>query len=270
MAHPISQVLAQYFSEKNYELPALSRRIRHSRIMSGHNRALHGDNAHPAGSPALLVGLRRRSTDAMALRPGQRALDVGCGTGNGTLALADVVGVNGVVRGVDYDMTMIAEAQRRAEIDGLAAWVTYHQANAAALPWPDGYFDASRSDRVLQRMLDPVRAFDELVRVTRSSGRIVVIDGDWATLMIDADDPENDGRLAYFQETLQYANPVSGQCLHQLFENHGLLDIEIDVQPVFERTADAAWCWQQSRTRLSELEGRFASANVVLISGRKP
>jgi ubiquinone/menaquinone biosynthesis C-methylase UbiE len=88
----------------------------------------------------------------MALQPGQRALDVGCGTGNSTLALASVVGSNGFVCGVDYDRTMIAEAQRRAVVDGLGTWVTYHQANAAALPWPDGYFDASRGDRVLQHI----------------------------------------------------------------------------------------------------------------------
>jgi hypothetical protein len=106
--------------------------------------------------------------------------------------------------------------------------------------------------------------------VTRSGGRVVVIDGDWATLTIDPDDPENDGQLVYFQQTLPYANPLSGRCLRQLFAHHGLQDIEIDVQPVFERNADVAWCWQQSRTLLSELEGRFSSANVVLISGRKP
>ena len=238
--------------------------------MSDHNSTPESTSRYLAAGSVPLVGLRRRSTDAMALKLGQRALEVGCGTGNGTVALADVVGVNGVVRGVDYDLTMIVEAQRRAEIDGVDAWVTYHQANAAALPWPDGYFNASRSDRVLQRMLDPVRAFNELLRVTLSGGRVVVIDGDWATLTIDSDDLEIDGRLAYFQETLQYPNPLSGQCLHQLFEHYGLLDIEVDVQPVFERNADAAWCWQQSRTLLSELDGRFASANVVLISGRKP
>ena len=265
-----SQIHAQYFSKKLYELPALGHRIRPSHIMSGHHHTLQSDIARPAIGRLPLPGLRRRSTNAMALQPGQRALDVGCGTGNSTLALADVVGGNGVVHGVDYDLAMIAEAQRRAAIDGLDSWVTYHQANAAALPWPDGYFDASHSDRVLQHMLDPVCAFGELVRVTRNGGRVVVIDGDWATLNIDSDDPENDGRLAYFQETLQYANPASGHCLYQLFADHGLLDIELDVLPVFERNADAASCWQQSRTLFSALEGRFASANVVLISGRKP
>lgn len=238
--------------------------------MPDHRHTLSSDIAPTVNGRVPLAGLRTRSADAMALQPGQRALDVGCGTGNSTLALADVVGGRGVVHGVDYDVAMIVEAQRRAAIDGLDTWVTYHQANAAALPWPDGFFDASRSDRVLQRMLDPDRAFSELVRVTQSGGRVVVIEGDWSTLTINSDDPENDGRLAYFQETFQHANPAAGHCLYQLFADHGLLDIELDVLPVFGRNADAASCWQQSRTLSSALEGRFASANIVLISGRKP
>lgn len=220
--------------------------------------------------PVPLAGLCQRSIAAMALQAGSRALDVGSGTGTSTLMLADTVGATGLVCGVDYDVTMIIEAERRAIFDGADACVSFHQANAAALPWSDDYFDGSRSDRVLQHMLDPMRAFGELLRVTRTSGRIVVIDGDWATLTLDVDEPANDGRRAYFQDTLRRANPLSGRCLLELFERHGLQDIQIDVIPVFDRTADVDWCWQQSRTPVSERDGRFASANVVMISGRKP
>lgn len=224
-----------------------------------------GDTAQPASMAAL----RRRSVEAMVLSPGQRVLDVGCGTGTGTLALAELVGSCGMVCGVDYDVVMIEEAQRRASVDGLDNRVSYHQANAAVLPWPDGYFDASRSDRVLQHMLDPGRAFCELLRVTQQGGRVVVIDGDWATLSIDPDEAESETRQAYFQETLRVANPLSGRCLQRMFERHGLLNIAIDVQPVFERDTDANWCWQQSRTPGSDADGRFASANIVMVSGRK-
>ena len=234
---------------------------------SGGN-VVHGRTSD-AARPALMAALRQRSIDAMALFPGQRVLDVGCGTGTGTLALADAVGASGMVRGVDYDVVMIAAAQRRASVDGVDAWVAYHQANAAALPWPDGYFDASRSDRVLQHMLDPERAFNELVRVTRPGGRVVLIDGDWATLNIDSAPLDTDTRRTYFQETLRVANPLSGRCLQRLFERHGLLNIEIDVQPMFERDADANSCWQQSRTAAADADGRYASANVVMVSGRK-
>ena len=129
--------------------------------------------------------------------------------------------------------------------------------------------NASRSDCVLQHMLEPVRAFDELLRVTRTGGRVVVIDGDWATLNIDSDDPNVGARLPHFQATLRPKNPQSGQCLRGLFARYGLRDITLDVCPVFEPDADAAWCWQQSLTSMADEDGRFASANVLVISGSK-
>ena len=133
----------------------------------------------------LIAAVQRSSIESMSLEPRLCVLDVGCGRGSGTLVLAAAVGVAGVVHGVDYDAMMIAEARQRALLEGVDARVFYHQANAIALPWPDGYFNASRSDCVLQHMLEPVRAFDELLRVTRTGGRVAVIDGDWATLDID-------------------------------------------------------------------------------------
>ncbi len=221
----------------------------------------------------LMTAVRQRSVEVMALLSGDRVLDVGCGTGCGIRALADRVRPGGMVHGVDYDVAMIAEAQRRAGVDGLDRCVSYHQANAAALPWPDAYFDACRSDRVMQHMLAPERAFSELLRVTKPGGRIVVIDGDWATLGIDPDEADAEvdaaGRRAHFLATLHSPNPVTGRCLRGLFVHHGLLDIELCVQPVFDGDSDADWCWQQSRTRESDVAGTFASANIVMVSGRK-
>ena len=118
-------------------------------------------------------------------------------------------------------------------------------------------------------MLEPVRAFDELLRVTRTGGRVVVIDGDWATLNIDSDDPNVEARLAHFQETLRPRNLRSGQCLGGLFKRYGLRDVTLDVRPVFESDANPAWCWQQSLSSTAYEDGRFASANVVIISGSK-
>ena len=118
-------------------------------------------------------------------------------------------------------------------------------------------------------MLEPVRAFDELLRVTRTGVRGVVIGSDWATLNVDSDDPNVETRLAHFQETLRPRNLRSGQCLGGLFKRYGLRDVTLDARPVFESVADPAWCWQQSLAATADEDGRFASANVVIISGSK-
>ena len=235
------------------------------------------DRGHPSPTGSArnvathphLSRVQQQSLVAMVLRQGQCVIDVGCGIGTGTLALANAVGASGMVRGVDYDAAMIAEAQRLARVAGVDGWVSYHQANASALPWPDDYFHASRGDRVLQHMLDPERAFSELLRVTRPGGKVVVVDGDWATLSVDSDELDPESRRAYFEQTFKPANTLSGQCLRRLFARHGLVNIEIAILPVFEQDADVMGCWLQSCTPQSDAEGRFASANVVLISGCK-
>lgn len=220
-------------------------------------------------APGLSCATRQKSLERMVLQPGQRVLDVGCGSGADTLELARVVGAGGVVHGVDYDAAMIAQAWQRSRTEDVAAWVTYHHANATALPWPDNYFDASRCDRVFQHMLDPEHAFDELLRATRPGGRVVVISGDWATLSVDSDEPDVESRRKHFVATLATDNPISGRCLRRLFTQRGLLDIQIDVHPAFHASTESSRCWQQSIEPAAVKSGLFASANIVVISGRK-
>ena len=218
----------------------------------------------------LAQAMRQASFERMHLQAGQRVLDVGCGTGGDTLAMALVVGAAGIVHGVDYDATMIAQARRRARTEPVAAWVSYHHANAAALPWQDNYFNASRSDRTFQYLLDPAHAFDELLRVTRPGGRVVVVSGDWATLSVDSDEPDIESRHAHFDATMVTNNAISGHCLRSLFAQRGMLDIQIDVHPAFGAVTDSSTCWQQSIEPAAAKTGLFASANVVVISGCKP
>ena len=118
----------------------------------------------------LMSRIRQQSVEMLALRAGHRVLDLGCGAGIDTIRLAHLVGRTGEVHGVDYDAAMVAKAKARAEADGVSAWVTHHHANATALPWSTSFFDASRSERVFQHLLDPERGFDEL-EIGRASCR---------------------------------------------------------------------------------------------------
>src|SRR5262245_39172787 len=74
--------------------------------------------------------------DQAAIAPGQRVLDVGCGTGIVARTAADRVVPGGTVTGVDLNEAMLTVARRvRPDID-------YRQSDAAALPLPDESFDA--------------------------------------------------------------------------------------------------------------------------------
>ena len=87
--------------------------------------------------------------------------------------------------------------------------------------------------RAGQRVLDPERAFDELVRVTKPGGQLVVIDTDWATLTIDSDENDIERHLVRFHTTHMMNIPYSGRHLHRMFTNRGMMGCHIDVQPVF-------------------------------------
>ena len=83
--------------------------------------------------------IKRRFLDALAIEPGQRVLDVGCGPASDTLAMGRLTGSGGLVIGVDVDKEMIARARERAHEAGCAAWVHHAQADAAALPFPGNH-----------------------------------------------------------------------------------------------------------------------------------
>ena len=134
----------------------------------------------------------------MHLEPDLRELDVGCGPGSDTLAISYLVGPAGEVYGVDYDVQMVVQANERALAAGVSARVIRRQAAATALSWQTDFFDASRSERMLQHLRGPDRAFAEMVRVTRPSGWVVVLESDWATFTIDSDEPELERRLVRF------------------------------------------------------------------------
>jgi SAM-dependent methyltransferase len=131
-----------------------------------------------------IQGHKALSLRELNAKEGDVLLDVGCGPGDDTRALAALVGAGGRVTGIDASEAMIAEARRRAAEHRLA--IEYHVADAHRLPFPDAAFDGSRTERVLQHLSDPRQALRELARVTRPGGLIVVgPDPDWETLTID-------------------------------------------------------------------------------------
>jgi ubiquinone/menaquinone biosynthesis C-methylase UbiE len=101
----------------------------------------------------------------LQVRPGQQLLDVGCGHGrlNGVLAPMAVK-----VVGLDRSSGMLREAQSAAPS---ASWVC---GDAIALPFPDGQFDRVAALGVLYHVRDWPRALQEMRRVARTGGRIVI------------------------------------------------------------------------------------------------
>jgi ubiquinone/menaquinone biosynthesis C-methylase UbiE len=178
-------------------------------------------------SIAAAGAYKRRSVEMCRLTPGDRAVDVGCGTGDDAAVLARIVGAQGEVTGLDFSEAMVQEAGRRWCDEGLS--LAFRTGDIRALDLADDSVDAARADRVFQHLADPNVALAELLRITRPGGRVVLSDPDWGSYIIDA--PPTDAVRRYLNFARgQATNPWSGRQLYGLLRAHGFKEIEIDTQ----------------------------------------
>jgi SAM-dependent methyltransferase len=190
---------------------------------------------------ALFGAYKRRSFDFMQLGPGLRVLDAGCGTGDDAVALAALVQPGGAATGLDASAELVEAARRKAAPSGLP--VEFIAGDIGHMPFPDGAFDRVRADRVFQHLADPGAAVGELLRVTAPGGWVVLLDVDWATLVVSASDARLTRRILGFLVERQVA-PHAGRALPGLLRRAGLASVELYPEvAVLERLAAANRVW---------------------------
>jgi SAM-dependent methyltransferase len=114
----------------------------------------------------------------LGVAPGERVLDVGCGSGAVTRTLASRVTPGGRAVGVDTSPALLKLAGELANEAGLGAIIEFKEGDCRALPFPDASFDAVVAATTLSHVPDAARALAEMVRVTRPGGRVGVFDLD--------------------------------------------------------------------------------------------
>jgi ubiquinone/menaquinone biosynthesis C-methylase UbiE len=105
--------------------------------------------------------------------PGQQVLDLACGTGLLSLPLAQTLGTQGMVLGVDISGAMVDIAERRARALGLEQ-ARFLRMDAERLNLPDSHFHTAVCALGLMYMPDPEQALREMGRVLRPGGRLVL------------------------------------------------------------------------------------------------
>jgi SAM-dependent methyltransferase len=108
--------------------------------------------------------------DAVSAGSRRQVLDVGCGTGRTTLAIARLLGAEGSCTGIDISEPMIAAARARAERDGTPA--RFIRANAQVHPFEPASFDTIVSRFGVMFFDDPIRAFANLRRAARHDAEL--------------------------------------------------------------------------------------------------
>lgn len=139
-----------------------------------------------------VVQQRREVMAALALQPGERAVDLGCGPGLLALQMLEQLGPRGGVEGIDLSPDMVALARQRC---AAFANARFQAGDVTSLPYADAQFDAAVCTQVYEYVPQVDLALCELRRVLRPGGRAVVVDTDWASCVWNSSDAQRMQRM---------------------------------------------------------------------------
>jgi ubiquinone/menaquinone biosynthesis C-methylase UbiE len=169
--------------------------------------------------------LRAEIARRLQVGAGQAVLDLGCGIGGATFLIADLTGPTGLVAGVDASSALIDAANQRA---GGRPGIEFRVGDACAIPYPDGYFDAARSERVFLYLPDRVGAIHEMQRVVKPGGRVCLIDTDIDSTAIYSTNPALTRKMTSIVAA-SVPNPNSARELPALSRRAGLKNIHVET-----------------------------------------
>lgn len=177
--------------------------------------------------PHIAAPLAQKLLETAALRPGERVLDVACGTGVVARLARERVGDSGSVAGLDVNPGMLAVARSTASS---APAIDWYEAGAEAIPLADGAFDVALCQLGLQFITNKLGALREVRRVLAPRGRLV--------LNVPGPTPPLFGVLADALAT--HVEPRAASFVHLVFSIHDERELrelmnaagfhEVDVQ----------------------------------------
>ncbi|MEI2616433.1 MAG: methyltransferase domain-containing protein [Thermomicrobiales bacterium] len=153
------------------------------------------------------------------LLPGDRVLDLGCGSGTHFGWIAAIVGPEGRIVGVDADAENLEIARSRIAGQPWAGQIELHTGPMSSLPFEDTAFDAVWCAGSLQYVADPVSAIREMVRVVRPGGKVAVQDVEMHPMMLG---PMPDELLIALKDCLPRGDTGTDEGFVDWFTGHKL------------------------------------------------
>lgn len=238
-----------------------------------------------------VVGQRAHVMEALALRPGERVLDIGVGPGLLAYDMGKAVTETGRVDGIDAARPMVEMSAARCSEMG---WCHFQRGKAEQLDFEPTTFDAIVSTQVYEYVTDMGQALHEAARVLKPGGRIVILDTDWDSIVWHSSQHDRMEKVLKVWDD-HLADPYLPRKLPHLLAQAGLSVTRRQVIPLFnpdwnphsysagimrairgfvagrgDISEDEAKAWADDLRALGE-EGRyFFSLNRYLFTARKP
>jgi ubiquinone/menaquinone biosynthesis C-methylase UbiE len=233
---------------------------------------------------------RRRIMATLALQAGEAILDVGSGPGHQAFEMSSIVGPDGRVQGVDPAESAIAIASRRCL--GLSN-VHFELGDVTQLPFGDKSFDAVMSSQVFEYLENVSAGLQEIYRVLRPEGRVLIHDTDWGSLLWRSSDAQRMARVMGVWDR-HLSDPHLPQTLALKLRNAGFCDIKaepiVQLETVFDPgsvsgvlmrfivgyvesqgvSASEASAWKDDLENRGAAGDYFFSSNEYIFTGRKP
>ena len=234
--------------------------------------------------------LKVNSYGYLGLKKGDVVLDAGCGPGYDALRMAAIVGMSGKVVGIDLSERMIAIAQEKAK--GARLPVSFRTGDVRKLDFGDASFDAVRIERTLQILDNPGQILDEMIRVLRPGGRLLSIEPDWETFVVDPGSRDTARKFFRFCAD-QFPDGSTGRKLYRYFKERKIQNVTVHPEPLVMHdfglaakimnmeqfllsaqeqgvlAQDEVEAWQRE-LKAADAEGQFTFAGMMCaVEGRK-
>ena len=247
------------------------------------------DSEYLRETAKVVEKVKQISYEKMQLKEEMKVLDIGCGPGIDVRKIATLVGAHGQVVGIDNDEKMIADAEQ----DVRSVNTQFIKADVCSIPFENNYFDAVRAERLFQ-VLPRIISFDdvmeEIIRVTKKNGIIVLLDVDWGTTSVNCEDTELTNRLLHFFAHECRPHGFAGRQFYELMKRHRINVDWVEAVPIymfdFSETPFEKWLtrealekkiasreemerWNQDLSRKTERNEFLSIVNMILVSGKK-
>lgn len=191
-----------------------------------------------AYSTPQIVDQRRRFRAAVAARPGEVGLDVGCGAGHLACELAREIAPGGRIFAIDKGFDSVDASKARVEKEELGDTVVVQIGDATALEFTDETFNFVVAVQVYSFVPNIALAIQEAARVLRKGGRLLVLESDWDMCLWKSKEPLLTRRMISARAETQFVHAYLPRDMHKLFRAAGVTLVDVQTFSIVETRYD--------------------------------